>query len=101
MTKTLFETKSSRREKLIVFAEILGIARRGALKTHIMFKANLSFSQLNFFLSFLSRTCLLERFEQDGKVVYKTTRKGLEFLERHKQVMDLLNEDAHCTGKRV
>ena len=94
MTITLFENKPKRREKLVIMAEILGIAKNGTLKTHIMFKANLSFSQLNQYLSLLSDTCLLEKFVNNGRVIYRATEKGLEFMERQQQVMNLLNGDA-------
>ena len=94
MTITLFDNKPKRREKLVILAEILGIAKNGASKTHIMFKANLSFSQLNQYLALLSHTYLLEKFAHNGRVVYRATEKGLEFMERQQQVMDLLNGDA-------
>ena len=94
MTITLFDNKPKRREKLVILAEILGIARKGSSKTHIMFKANLSFSQLNQYLALLSDTCLLEKFAHNGRVIYKATEKGLEFLDKQQQVMDLLNGDA-------
>ena len=94
MTITLFDNKPKRREKLVILAEIIGIAKKGTSKTHIMFKANLSFSQLNQYLALLSDTCLLEKFAANGRVVYRATEKGLEFLDRQQQVMDLLNGDA-------
>ena len=36
-----------------IMADIMEIAREGALKTQIMYKANLSFTQLNNYIAFL------------------------------------------------
>ena len=36
-----------RRDRLYILAEILAIAKNGYLKTQIMYRANLSFAQLN------------------------------------------------------
>jgi predicted transcriptional regulator len=41
---------SKRRDKLYIIAEILEIAKEGTLKTQIMYRANLSFTQLNDYL---------------------------------------------------
>ena len=99
MTIILFDNKPKRREKQVILAEIAGIAKKGASKTHIMYKANLSFSQLKLYLSFLLQSGLLEKFEQNKRAVYKTTQKGLKFLEGQKKVMDMLSEDAHSPAK--
>jgi predicted transcriptional regulator len=95
MTITLIENKPKRRDRLVIMAEIVGIAKKGTSKTHIMFKANLSFSQLNQYLSILSHTCLLEKFAYNGRDIYKATPKGLEFMERQLQIMELFDEDVH------
>jgi predicted transcriptional regulator len=95
MTLILFENSQKRRDKLVIIAEIVGIAKKGTSKTHIMFKANLSFSQLKQYLALLSHTGLLEKSAYNGRDIYKATQKGLEFMERQQQVMDLLNEDVH------
>ena len=101
MTTELIETSPKRRDKLIIMAEIVGIAKKGTSKTHIMFKANLSFSQLNQYLSLLSNTGLLEKIAKNGKSVFQATPKGLEFMERQQQVIDLLNDDAYTYGNHL
>jgi predicted transcriptional regulator len=82
-----------RRDKLVIMAEIMNISRNGALKTQIMYKANLSFAQLNDYLKVLAETKLLENTANNGKQIYKATQKGKDFLNRHNQVMDMLNEE--------
>ena len=90
MTLLIIENQPKRRDRLIIIAEIINIARKGSSKTQIMFKANLSFSQLNQYLSLLLNTALLEKTALNGKFVYLPTSKGLEFLQRQQQVVDLL-----------
>ena len=101
MTLTLIENSPKRRDKLVIMAEIIGIAQKGTSKTHIMFKANLSFSQLKLYLELLSHTSLLEETACNGRVIYKPTQKGLEFMEKQQQIMDLLNEDVRVHRNSV
>jgi predicted transcriptional regulator len=86
-----FEDKSKRRDKLSIIAEIIEIARDGALKTQIMYKANLSFSQLTEYITFMSKADLLEKFENSGREVYSVTPKGLDFFQRHSELVELIN----------
>jgi len=95
MTLTLEENKPKRRDQLVIMAEIVRIARKGVSKTHIMFRANLSFSQLNQYLALLSEANLLEKVPFEGKEVYMATKKGLEFMEKQGQVISFLNTDIH------
>ncbi|MCW3994751.1 MAG: winged helix-turn-helix domain-containing protein [Candidatus Bathyarchaeota archaeon] len=93
MTVNLTDRVPKRRDKLVIMTEILDIARNGSSKTHIMFKANLSFSQLNDYLAVLSRTNLLEKLSLDGHEIYRPTEKGLEFMQMQQAIISLLNED--------
>jgi predicted transcriptional regulator len=95
MTVVLAENKPKRRDQLVIMTEIIGIARKGTSKTHIMFRANLSFSQLNQYLTLLLQANLLEKFRNGGKETYKATEKGLEFMERQSQIINLLNCGNH------
>jgi predicted transcriptional regulator len=101
MTLEIIENSPKRRDKLIIMAEIIGIAKKGTSKTHIMFKANLSFSQLNQYLSVLSNTGLLEKSENNGRVVFQATPKGLEFVERQQRVIDLLSDNSCVCSNHV
>ena len=80
-------------------AEMLEIAKGGALKTHILYKANLSFEQLNEYLPLLLETGLLENTNKGEKTVYKTTAKGLRYIQGHNDITALLTEKDH-PGKR-
>lgn len=96
-------TSSKRRDKLCIIAEILEIAKEGTLKTQIMYKANLSFAQLNEYLKFMLKIKLIEKVANAGKDVYIATEKGLDFLHRQCELTELLKteEDKPRNGVRV
>ncbi len=78
------------------------MARHGARKTHIMYRANLSYDQLNEYLNFLLDNGLIEKeadVEYEGAIIYKVSSKGRQFLERYSQLQEIL---AHPqTGQRT
>ncbi len=84
---------SKRRDKISIIAEILEIAKDETLKTQIMYRANLSFAQLNDYLEFMLKIDLLKKFLNRGKVVYTATEKGTDFLQRHCELTELLKEN--------
>jgi predicted transcriptional regulator len=76
-----------------IISSILSVASQGARKTHIMYRANLSYDQLNEYLSFLLGNGLIEKradTEYEGTVVYKVTQKGRQFLEKYSRLQDIL-----------
>jgi len=87
------DTTSKRRDKLCIIAEILEIAKEGTLKTQIMYKANLSFAQLNDYLKFMLKIQLMEKLVDQGKDVYVSTEKGLDFLQRQCELTELLKTE--------
>jgi len=74
-------------------AEILEVAKEGVLKTQIMYRANLSFAQLKEYLSLLLNLNLLEALKTTEKTMYKTTHKGLRYLQSYREIRDLLKEE--------
>lgn len=90
MHKTMRRKERKRRDRLYIIAEILKIAKNRPLKTHLMYGANLSFAQLNDYLSFLISTGLLKTVREDSRLIYKTTSKGLEFLTNYEKIISLL-----------
>lgn len=88
------------RDRLYIIAEILAIAKDGALKTQVMYRASLSYAQLIDYLRFMLKLKLLEEVEIDGKEVYKITEKGLDFLQRYSEIRRLLKlESDEVAGK--
>jgi len=85
---------SKRRDKLYIIAEILEIAKDGSLKTQIMYRANLSFTQLNDYLRFMLRISLIDKTLRNDKEIYKATEKGVEFLQRYREINELLKTES-------
>jgi predicted transcriptional regulator len=88
-----------RRDKLFIIAEILEIAREGTLKTQIMYRANLSFTQLNDYLGFMLKNDLLALIIRNDKDVYVATEKGMDFLQRYREITELLKTDEERNGR--
>jgi len=88
-----------RRDRLSIMAEILSIAGEGTLKTQIMYRANLSFRQLEEYLGFLKEVGLLGMNNtEDGRTTYKRTSKGNKYLENFANIKDLLKKDGSKEG---
>ncbi len=90
---------AKRRDKLFIIAEILEIAREGTLKTQIMYRANLSFTQLNDYLGFMLKNNLLALIIRNDKHVYVATEKGMDFLQRYREITELLKTDEERNGR--
>ena len=82
--------KKRGRDRLYIIAKILSVIRKGALKTQIMYKANLSFAQLNEYLALLLETDLVKSFDKDGRTIYTVSKKGLRYLSNYGRISDLL-----------
>jgi predicted transcriptional regulator len=95
MAVGMLDSKSKRRDKLVIMMEIIGIAKKGITRTQIMFHANLSFSQLNEYIELLLERGLLQKVSNDGRMIYKATGKGLEFVEKQQEIIGMLNEKSH------
>lgn len=90
---------TKRRDKLFIIAEIIEIAREGSLKTQIMYRANLSFTQLNDYLRFMIRINILETVLKNDKEIYHATEKGLDFLQRYREINELLKAEGETNCK--
>jgi predicted transcriptional regulator len=90
---------AKRRDKLFIIAEILEIAKDGSLKTQIMYRANLSFTQLNDYIKFMLRINLLDKILENDRETYRATEKGLDFLQRYREITELLKTEDDNNGK--
>jgi len=75
------------RSRTEIVGNILDVANEGASRTKIMYKAFLSYNQLKEYLSFLIENNLIECL--DGTKIFRTTEKGLKFLQMHSQISEL------------
>ncbi len=92
---TTIEVNSKRRDRHDIVAEILKTAREGRIKTHIMYKAKLSYSQINTYLQLLVDKGFLENNtivrKRQTITLYRTTSKGVHFIENIDNVNELLS----------
>ncbi len=98
LTKTLYspfsvegETFSvmlmAKRNRLEIMAEILSLCKQPQTKTKVMYGTNLSYKMLQKYLSQLQSRGLLEVHHSLTK--YMTTQKGLDFLEKWRELEEL------------
>ena len=91
------EAVNKRRDRHEIVAEILDYARGAKIKTHIMYRAKLSFSQINEYLNLLIDKGFLENMAVRQKkqviTVYRTTEKGREFLDRLESIDKIWNSE--------
>jgi predicted transcriptional regulator len=76
------------RSRTDIISDILGAANGGATRTKIMYKAYLSYNQLKEYLTLLTENNLLsyDPYSQ----TFKTTEKGLRFLDTCNQMDDMI-----------
>jgi len=79
------ELSNRRRDRHDIVAEILKTAREGRIKTHIMYRAKLSYSQINTYLKLLIEKGFLEnntvKRKRQTVTLYKTTQKGIRYID--------------------
>jgi len=78
-----------KRSDIDIMASILNEAHEGARKTRVMYRCNLSHTQLKAYLKLLFGMKLLElTSEEEGTKpdVLKTTAKGLEFINAYRKL---------------
>ncbi|MGD8543765.1 MAG: MEDS domain-containing protein [Candidatus Bathyarchaeota archaeon] len=80
------------RDRLSIIAEILKGAKEGSLRTQITYKAGLSSAQLRDFLPVLLDSNLIEVNEIAKNTIYKTTNKGLRYLQHYTEIGELLKK---------
>ena len=80
------------RDSLEITSAILYMchANSNTRKTHIMYKSNLSYTQLQKYLIFLVSTGLLEKENLGDVEFFKLTKKGDKFLKEYHQIKRLL-----------
>ena len=76
-----------RRGEVDILTDILSVALKDVRVTHLMYRANLSYSTLRKYLSASLDKGLIGKVDYgDGSVVYCTTEKGRLLLEKLRDV---------------
>ena len=79
------------RSRSEIVSQILQAANGGsAINTKIMYKACLNYNQLKEYLTILIESDLLS-YDEDAQT-FKTTEKGLTFLQAYSQIDQMLKE---------
>jgi len=86
------EESKRRRDRLEIIAEILDAAAKGSVKTRIMYRTNLNFSQFGQQIATLLEAGLVEILNSERRKIYKTTEKGNLLLQRLKEASWIFDE---------
>jgi predicted transcriptional regulator len=82
--------------------DVLALGTSGIRKTHIMYKANLSYEQVHLYLGeLIGKRLIAQDVSSEDGVVYRTTEKGREFLLHYIRLVELLEEEARQESEAV
>jgi len=90
-------SSSQKRSEIDIMASILSEASKGAGRTRIMYRCNLSHRQLQVYLKLLLDMKLLMSVTEQGNRktnFYETTTKGRDFLDAYCKLKELMCADA-------
>jgi predicted transcriptional regulator len=74
--------------------DVLALATSGIKKTHIMYRANLSYEQVQLYLGeLIGKRLISQDVSSPDGVVYRTTEKGREFLLYYTRLVEFLEEE--------
>jgi predicted transcriptional regulator len=85
--------RKNNRGKIQIMGDVLALGTSGIKKTHIMYKANLSYEQVHLYLGELIAKRLIAQDASSRSsegVVYRTTEKGREFLQYYTRLTECL-----------
>jgi predicted transcriptional regulator len=86
------QTQLNRRSKMETYCDILRAIGAGAEKpTHILYKANLSWTVMQGYIRALETQGLVVSQDDDGKRLYHLTDKGFQLLNQFLSIREDLN----------
>jgi predicted transcriptional regulator len=94
MMTTTSEQRKNNRGKIQIMGDVLALATSGIKKTHIMYRANLSYEQVQLYLGeLIAKRLIIQDVSSPDGLVYRTTEKGREFLLYYMRLIELLEEE--------
>ena len=88
----MYERKNNR-GKIQIMGDVLALGTSGIKKTHIMYRANLSYEQVHLYLGeLISKRLIAQDVSSADGIVYRTTEKGREFLQYYTRLTEFLEE---------
>ena len=86
--------RKNNRGKIQIMGDVLALATSGIKKTHIMYRANLSYEQVHLYLGdLIGKRLIVQDVSSEDGVVYRTTEKGREFLLHYTRLVEFLEEE--------
>ena len=83
-----------RRSNIQIIRDMLLVGETGAGKTEIMYSANMSYHQIQKYMSFLIAHGFIDKVEIDNPVVtYGMTNKGYSLLKSIETVLEVLESE--------
>lgn len=74
-----------KRSEIEIMVRVLEVSKKGVIKTQLVYGSNLNFNVAERYISKLFKLGLIEILtDERGKKIYKTTEKGIEFIENYK-----------------
>ena len=84
--------RKNNRSKIQIMGDVLALATAGIKKTHVMYRANLSYEQAQLYLGdLIEKRLVVQDVSRDG-IVYRTTERGREFLLYYQRIAEYLEE---------
>ena len=94
MMMTTTSERKNNRGKIQIMGDVLALATSGIKKTHIMYRANLSYEQVHLYLGeMIGKRLISQDVSSPDGVVYRTTEKGREFLLYYMRLVEFLEEE--------
>src|SRR5215213_3334378 len=94
MMTTTSEQRKNNRGKIQIMGDVLALGTSGIKKTHIMYRANLSYEQVHLYLGeLIGKRLIAQDVSSSDGVIYRTTEKGREFLLHYTRLVEFLEEE--------
>ena len=85
---------NQRRSDIEIIADMLKVGEHGAGKTEIMYSANMSYSQIQKYLGYLTAQGFIDKMKMGNpSVTYQVTDSGLKLLQLISSIKEMLGLD--------
>jgi predicted transcriptional regulator len=85
---------NKRRSDIEIIADMLEVGENGAGKTEIMYSANMSYSQIQKYLGYLTAQGFIDKMKMGNpSVTYQVTDNGLKLLQLINSIKEMLGLD--------
>jgi predicted transcriptional regulator len=93
MMMTTTSERKNNRGKIQIMGDVLALGTSGIKKTHIMYRANLSYEQVHLYLGeLIAKSLIVQDVSSPDGIMYRTTERGREFLQYYTRLTEFLEE---------